>query len=305
MKTFKERESECFVLFSLRAPFWHAYTSGKETPIIFNTEEDKTFVMNVIAQAAYSISEMSVLTFVVMDNHFHFIVSGRKTCVEDFFAFVRRRAVRSVPGMRGVKLFIKQIDSLESLRNSIVYVNRNGFVSNPSLTPFNDLWGAGRHYFNSIPSEYIIGKHRSAIFRKMFRGREPDLPENVGVVNGYISPAQYCDIDYGMSLFRDARQYFLSLFRNVESYADIAADIDDRDFLTDQELFYKVNEYVKTCYGEVKVRELSSAQRADVARVLRRKYRSSNDQIRRVLGLSRYEVDALFPLSASSGDSDR
>lgn len=299
MKTFRERESECLEVFSSRVPFWHAYTSGRETPVIFNSEEDKIFVMNVIAQAAHSMPEISLLTFVVMDNHFHFIVSGRESVVEDFFVFIRKRATRSVPGMRGIKLFIKHIDSLESLRNSIVYVNRNGFVSNPSLTPFNDPWSAGRFYFNSIPSEQTIGKHRSAVFRKMFRGREPYLPEHWSIINGYINPTHFCEIDYGMSLFRDARHYFLSLFRNVESYADIAADVDDRDFLTDQELFYKVSEYVKTCYGEVRVRELSPAQRADVARILRREYRSSNDQIRRVLGLSRYEVDALFPLSAS------
>ena len=44
--------------------------------------------------------------------------------------------------------------------------------------------------------------------------------------------------------------------------------------------------------------DLSKAQKMDLARSLHYDFRSSNGQIRRILGLSQYEVDSLFPLSA-------
>ena len=42
-------------------------------------------------------------------------------------------------------------------------------------------------------------------------------------------------------------------------------------------------------------KELTGAQRLDLARTLHFDYRSYNGQIRRLLNLSQYEVDSLFP----------
>ena len=82
--------------------------------------------------------------------------------------------------------------------------------------------------------------------------------------------------------------------KNVEAYAGIAVDIDDEEFLTDQELFTQIQKMVREKYRLGSVRQLSNAQKLDLARTLHFDYRSSNGQIRRVLGLSQYDVDQLF-----------
>lgn len=46
---------------------------------------------------------------------------------------------------------LKPINDLKALREAIVYVNRNGYVVNPSHTPFSYPWGTGRYYFNDVP----------------------------------------------------------------------------------------------------------------------------------------------------------
>ena len=76
MSIFKERERCCEATFLDGEPYWHAYTSGKETPLLFSLEEDFVFVMNVIAQAAALFPEVRIIALEVMNNHFHFVVSA-------------------------------------------------------------------------------------------------------------------------------------------------------------------------------------------------------------------------------------
>ena len=260
------------------------------------------FVMNVIAQAAYLFmpKDIVIITFEVMNNHFHFILSGDRELILEFFAFIRKRLKRTIPDADGLELHLKPIESLSSLRNGIVYANRNGYVAISDYTPFSYPWGCGRYYFNDIPLSQRFGDVFLGPKREMFRGRAPELPSDWSIIDGYIAPPSYCAFKFGMSLFRDAHHYFNALTKQVESYSDVAVDIDDDEFLTDTELFSKVMTTVRENYKVDSLRQLAKAQMLDLARALRHKYRSSNGQIRRVLGLSQYEVDALFPLSAES-----
>lgn len=86
--------------------------------------------------------------------------------------------------------------------------------------------------------------------------------------------------------------------KSVEAYGELAAELDDGEFLTDTELFTQVVKLLKADYGAVKVKDLSPAQKQDLARELRYDYHSSNGQIRRTLNMTQYEVDSLFPLTA-------
>jgi len=49
MSVFKEKEGRCDATFRSGGPYWHAYTSGKDTPLLFVRDEDLVFVMNVVA----------------------------------------------------------------------------------------------------------------------------------------------------------------------------------------------------------------------------------------------------------------
>lgn len=91
MSIFKERERCCEATFLDGEPYWHAYTSGKDTPLLFSLEEDFVFVMNMIAQAAALFPEVRIIAFEVMNNHFHFVVSADEETVLTFWGFVRKR----------------------------------------------------------------------------------------------------------------------------------------------------------------------------------------------------------------------
>lgn len=131
MKNYNEKERSCEATFFSAGPYWHAYTSGKETPILFTGSDDLRFAMNVIAQAADKFPELRIIAFEVMNNHFHFVISGSESVIQAFFEFIRKRIFRSVPGIKYAKLTIKPIKDLHSLRNNIIYTNRNGYVADP------------------------------------------------------------------------------------------------------------------------------------------------------------------------------
>lgn len=298
MKNYNEKERRCEATFLSAGPYWHVYTSGKEMSILFADINDFKFAMNVIAQASRKYPELMIIAFEVMSNHFHFVISGEESIIQAFFEFIRKRISRSIPEIKKAKLTIKPINDLQSLRNNIVYTNRNGYVADYNYTPFSYPWGTGRYYFTQFPLEKEYSDIYTGSRRKMFRGRDPKLPGDWRTIDGYIAPISYCSIAFGMAIFRDAHHYFSLVSKNVEAYSELAAEIDDGEFLTDTELFTQVIKIVKSDYGLNALKDLSKAQKLDLARKLHYNYRSSNGQIRRMLNLTQYEVDTLFPLWA-------
>lgn len=303
MTTFKEKESSCQRLFDSGGPYWHLYTLGKETPLIFNDTEDYAYAMNVLAQTAAEYQEMKIIAFEIMGNHLHILASGSQECLLDAFAFLRKRIARGLksrypdglPSKFSPKL--KVVDGLEAMRNTIVYINRNGFVANSHCTPYSYPWGTGCDYFGQTTHPTLrYGDVSERQHRKLFRGRVPNISEDWPMsANDYILPVAYCHINFGMSMFRDAHHYFSLLCKNVEAFAELAVELDDGEFLTDSEVFSQLNIILRTDYSGRSLKEITSPQKYDLARLLRLRFRSSNGQIRRVLSLNRYEVDSLFP----------
>ena len=300
MKTFSQSERSCEASFLSGGHFWHAYTSGKDTPLLFSDRDGFRLAMNIIAQAANVHPQIRILAFEVMSNHFHFVVSSPdETELLEFWESVRRRLLRFDQNARTLGIYIKTIESLQALRNNIVYTNRNGYVADHRYTPFSYPWGTGRYYYLDSPAGETLDQFPIRKIRSMFRSRTPELPEHWRVSDGYVLPTSFCAINYGMSMFRDAHHYFAMISKNVEVYAELAVELDDSEFLTDSELFSQVMTVLRTDYEVRSLKELSKVQKYDLARQLRRKFRSSNGQIRRVLGLGQYEIDTLFPLTAT------
>lgn len=297
MKDFVVKERSCDVSFQSYGPYWHVYTSGKETPLIFNTREDFAFAMNVVAQA-YACSEINILAFEIMGNHFHFVLSADEIQIHQFWSFIRKKMIKSFPVIKDVKLSLKPIDNLQSLRNNIIYTNRNGYVADPAHTPFSYPWGTGRYYFNDFPVEHCLSDLHTRQRRLMFRGRDPHLPGQWKFIDGYICPLSFCSIESGMAMFRDAHHYFYLISKNIESNSELASELGGEEFLTDSELFKRLFQIIKSEYGVPQINALGTQQKIDLAIRLRREFHSSNGQIRRLLHLSQYEIDSLFPLTA-------
>ena len=298
MRDFAEKERAAPAAFSGSGPYWHAFTSGKETPVLFTCRDEYAAAMNQIAKAAAGFPQVSILTFAVMSNHFHFVAAAAEADIRLFWERLRRRLSLWCRAAKGVGLSLKAVADLDYMRKCIVYVNRNGYVANPEYNPFSYPWGAGLYYFAPAPSGKPLQCIGARQQRALFKCREPDVPGDWQMSGGYVLPVSYCDIGLGMSMFRDSQHYFAMVSKNVEGYAELSAEFDDGEFLTDDELYGQMDRLLSR-YGASSVRGLTKMQRLDLARMLRRDFRSSNSQIRRVLHLTQYEVDTLYPLTAA------
>ena len=127
-------------------PFWHVYTDGTRMSDIFSTEEDFKLGMTLLAVCAILYPSAELVTFELMNNHIHLIMRGSS---------IFMKTGRVVDWDR-FAAEILPIETLKDLRNEIIYVNRNAFVSNPTYTPYNYPWGGGWVYFSPIASLALL-----------------------------------------------------------------------------------------------------------------------------------------------------
>ena len=304
-----ESERMCEATFLSGGRWWHLYTPGNLTSLLFANDDDYRFAMNLMVRCLTEFPTLAVIAFEIMSNHIHIVLSGDEHIINEFFATYRKRLKRYLSTKAQGRLSnqfqmsLKPINELKALRETIVYVNRNGYVVDPSHTPFSYPWGTGRYYFNDVQIAKKLSDVSDIGIRRMFRSRNPHLPEDYRIIDGYVSPLEYCAVKLGMAMFRNAHQYFYMISKNIEAYEKLAAELDDGEYLTDSELFTQVVKILKADYAANSLRDLTTAQKQDLARKLRSDYRSSNGQIRRILGLSQYEIDSMFPLGAAKSQT--
>lgn len=162
MVSYAEKERACEMAFVENGPFWHVYTDGTRMSDIFSTEEDFKLGMTLLAVCAILYPSAELVTFELMNNHIHLIMRGsREACLEFFRQFklrLRRIFMKTgrVVDWDRFAAEILPIETLKDLRNEIIYVNRNAFVSNPTYTPYNYPWGGGWVYFSPIASLALL-----------------------------------------------------------------------------------------------------------------------------------------------------
>ncbi|MCQ2175719.1 MAG: hypothetical protein MJY80_05085 [Bacteroidales bacterium] len=259
--------------------------------------------MNLFALSLKLHTGISVLTFELMSNHIHALFYGEDTDIRAWFkCFVKLlkhnldHASDAIISLEG-KCF--PINNDDYLRNTLLYINRNGFVISPEESPFSYPWGANRYYFNPE------AKLRFSVSKKVLKFREKramtrsalfDKAEGLFLVDGYISPMCFCDITAGESLFRNARQYFTKVSKNLESNKDIAAIIMESSYYIDDDLYAYLVAFCSKQYGCKNPTMLPAAEKIELAKKLHYDFNAGNKQIARMLKMDLSAVYSLFPL---------
>lgn len=292
--TFSEREWQCEELFRSRGPFYHLCTPGDSALVLFETEDDFRYAMNLLASSIYHAADVNPITFEAMRTHLHLIGEGPVAAAMEWFSRMRKRLCRfyqSTGRVRNLVSFqaeVFPINNLAFLRNSIAYVNRNGYLVHPEHTPFSYPWGANRFFFNP-DAQLRCDREFGSLFirekRKMFGSHVVDYPGEAPVIDGYVSPAYYCDLSLGEGIFRDARHYFNLVSRSVESFQDIAKLLGDTLIYTDDELYLIVRQLCRDNYGNARAEILPMEAKRKMARTLHFDYKATDKQIQRMLRL--------------------
>ncbi len=304
------RESDCEVFFLENGPFWHLCTPGEGQELIFKSHDDFRFGITSMAMALVEAGDagcnVKLYAFALMSNHVHVMAAGTDEACMKFFRIWKSRLKRYFAGEVNLSLFecrLIPVKSLNSLRNEIAYIHRNGFVNNLRETPFSYEWTSGMYYFNPAVRRIPCIMVSDLSYRgrqKLFKSRVSYDFDGFAVADGYISPLSFCEITNGEFLFRDAHKYFHSISKKGESYGLIAKTLGDRTFLNDEEMFGVVCRKVKEVYKADSIKSLSQAERMEIARIMHHEYNASNGQIQRMLKLEKSIVSEMFPFAKMS-----
>lgn len=302
-KEFARLENMCQARFVAAGSCFHV-CSQENHPVIFHNEGEFKAAMNIVAFAAFSFQDLRIYTFEVMDNHFHFTMSGSRNGIELFLRLLVAK-MSSVPALsassneiKALKFKVYDINSLENLRNVISYNNRNGAVVCPNENPFTYKWGANRFFFNRealLRFKSCGLKPSSRERRNLFHSDLLAKEEKVIILDGYVSPLCFCNISEAESFFRSNRHYFYSASRNIEAVLDIARTIGEGIFYTDEDLFAYVKAVCSKRYGCASAAVLPKEAKIELAKNLHFNYNAGNKQIGRLLKMELEILSALFP----------
>ena len=303
--SFRDLEQDCEFRFKKDFPFWHLYTDGHKADLIFSSKEDFKSGMNLLGVCCLRSPEVKVYTFALMNNHLHIIFSGDSPkgleLFDTFRQMLQRHFIRNcrVVNLKDFRCEMIQINSLQSLRNEIAYVNRNGFIVRPDCTPFSYPWGAGSAFFNplskllsSVPYDSLKVKQK----REICRSNYIDLPSaKVMTYDGILLPSSFCQIDEAESFYRNAHQYFHHISRKFEAYSEIAERLHESVIISDEEMYSAVCSLCVKTYNVKNPTLLGTKERIEMARQMHQKYNASNRQIRNILKLDNSIIDTMFP----------
>lgn len=305
--SYREKEMLCESAFAAGGPYWHMCTDGNCQCIIFTCPEEMRTAVNILGVLAASMPDIRIYTFELMNNHLHIIFCGPKEKGEELFRMLKKRLRRYFAGQKrivdlsGFECSFFPIENLQSLRNEIVYVNRNGYLVNPEHTPYTYPWGANSVFFNPVLALLPSDSYNSLSVREkrcLCHSNDVCVSCNLSVYEGMILPSSFCWVTEAESFFRDAHHYFHMLTRNYEAYGAIAGRIHDSIFLTDEEMYAAVSALCWKRYGVRQPSLLSGKEKVEVARLMHGEYNASNRQIRSILKIAAEFVNELFPRSA-------
>lgn len=301
--SYQAQEYACEQNFSSLGRVFHFYSAENFKAFLLSVE-DFIVAMNVFALVcAYCRMQVKVLTFQLMNNHFHVIACGQRDEIEGMVGIFIKQLQRSLSSEDRLEdladLGVKSsaVDSLDYARKSMAYVNRNGFLVNRDWTPMTYPWGANRFFFNEELKSFhnALGKDvKECEKRRLLRSKRFDDADGLKSVNGVISPLSYCDISAGELLFRDSRHYFDSVSRAVDGMSEVAAQLGETAFLTDSEIFSVANRIIRKEFNAADINSLDTKSRLSLAKRLRYDYCASSKQISRMLRLTEEAVALLF-----------
>ena len=296
-------EQELEYRFAQAGPFYHLHTP-ENFDLIFASDDDFIYGMNLLGLCSKLSPKMKIYTYELMSNHLHIVVSGEKSEIMEFFllfkSLLKRQFYSLDRGIHWDTFTYNLIDILtvDSLQNTIVYVNKNGYVVNQDITPYSYPWGANRFYFNDEAKKRYYDCRKNMSLRSILQishSRKFDHVSDIYAVDGYISPMCFCQIEEGELFFKDAHQYFFKLSKNLSASKEIANSIGESIYYTDDDLFSLAVKEAAQKYGSPKLSLLPAQAKVEIARMLHNEYNAGNKQIQRLLHIDKALLDGIFP----------
>ena len=281
--------------------FYHVCTDGSVLPWMFQDDIDFIAGINRISICCL-LTGIRVVSFVLMDNHVHFVLYGTVIQCKDFINMYKRLTGRWILVRYGIRDYLRQlpvdivrIGDEERLLNTLAYLDRNPLVAGYKYLPGEYPWGTARYIFKADPH---VGRAVSEFGKRELRDllkTRVELPGDWLIDdNGMISPMSFMDLRALESYFKTPMRYTYFLSRKVEGTVEQELEHSQKTFVPDKELRPMVAKIARELYGVESVRELDVNARLRLARKLRYEFASTIKQISRMVHLDKAALEGFL-----------
>ena len=271
--------------------FFLVSTEHLKDRLWFRDEEDFRAAMNYVAIAAF-LTGVIVLSFILMSNHVHFVVSCSRGRAEQFVNKFKRLYAAYYQKKYGVcellrrnRVDIREVnEGNESLERAVAYVMMNSVAANICLEPSGYPWGTGGVLFTANPSPgQRLGELSGRAQVRLLRSNVKLPSEYVISPGGYILPESYVPVKGVESLFRTPKR--LGYFLRTSSKARLRLEGEATPSFRDQNILSACEDLCHSLFRTNGIRDLNAEQKAELLRQLSRRFSADLNQLSRVTGI--------------------
>lgn len=283
--------------------YYHVVFDSIEKGQLFNNDDEYADGMNGVALGQY-IHGLTILAFVLMVNHCHFLVSASGENIVEFFLFMKRRineklkadGFTPLPESYGFKLV--RVENERQLADTIIYIARNPLKACPNITSGGYLWCSTGLIFSKMNILFDKIQVKDLSYRASMRAfrTKVRLPESY-LFNrqmGFILPESYVLTDKVEKVLQNSWRFTYSLVKNIDAYIKIAEGVGEMVVLSEEELNDIIYQNVKEKFSASSVSDLSIDDRCRLAVILKKKYRVDTKRIARKIQLEVSVLNKLF-----------
>ena len=290
--------------------YWFVTTDHLEDRLLFKDVEDFCVGMNYVAVQAHK-WKVSVLVFILMSNHLHFVLLCTREQAEEFINGFKKEYSKYLRIKYGSKehlrrngVDIRQIPTEnEVLERTLAYVQMNCVAANICCSPGDYPWGTGSCFFigpmEDLPKATVLSGGRPlAGFSKRERYRlihsKIELPGEWPMADaGYVLPSAYVRKDLVEKIFRTPKRYNYFLRSSSKARVKLEAGEQSRPTFKDQVIASALPDLCSSLFRKQQVKELSDEQMVELMHQLCFRFAANAHQLARVMGLT-YEQAAAY-----------
>lgn len=279
-------------------------TEHLEDGLWFRDEDDFKVAMNYVAIEAARHPEVVVLAFILMSNHVHFLLRGRREDVIDFITKFKQRYALYYRRKYGVKEFLRRnsVDIRmipaddEAIERAVAYVQMNCVAANICSHPSQYPWGTGSVFFcPSKPGGKRLDEYSARTRERLMHSECDQIPGEWFLSgDGYIHPGEYVAVRGVEALFRTPKRMNYFLQNSSKARKRLEAAEEHLPSFRDQIILPAVQELCRSLFLKDSFRELLADEQVEIARQIRFRFSADANQIARVCGLSYAEAARLL-----------
>ena len=281
-------------------PIFLVTTDHLENNLWFRDTDDFRVGMNTVTVVKVK-TGVSVLAFILMSNHVHFVLECTRYVAMEFINEFKRHYSRYLckkyglnEQLRGNGIDIRPLDDTESVERAIAYVHMNCVAANICFSPEHYPWSSGQCFFSEKRLRGTrIGLLKKRASARLLHSKQVLPPEYLIGDEGFILPQSFVEVERVERLFRTPKRmnYFLSASSKsklrLESNEAVPA-------FKDQYILAGITDICTTLFHKNSMKELNMSEKTELLRQLKYRFTCNIHQLARITGNTYEQVVQLL-----------